>query len=47
MLGVAMIAAYGSVAVPATNERGQALLDAMANRTFAAIDDLQSGEFLP
>lgn len=35
MLGVAMIAAYGSVAVPVTNERGQALLDAMVDRVFS------------
>lgn len=47
MLGVAIIAAYGSVAVPATNERGQALLDAMVNRTFSAIDDMDSAVFLP
>ena len=46
MLGVAMIAAYGSVAVPAANERGQALLDAMVARVFSAVDDLNSGEFL-
>ena len=47
MLGVAMIAAYGSVAVPATNERGQALLDAMVDQTFSAVDDMNSGEFMP
>jgi aminoglycoside phosphotransferase (APT) family kinase protein len=47
MLGVAMIAAYGAVAVPATNERGQQLLDAMVDRVFSAVDDLGSGEFLP
>lgn len=47
MLGVAAIAAYGSVAVPATNERGQALLDAMVERVFAAVDDLNSLECMP
>ena len=47
MLGVAMIAAYGSVAVPASNERGQALLDAMATRVFSAVDDMNSAEFMP
>ncbi|MCS5674238.1 MAG: phosphotransferase [Actinomycetota bacterium] len=47
MLGVAMIAAYGAIAVPATNERGQQLLDAMVDRVFSAVDDLGSGEFLP
>ncbi|MGI9596096.1 MAG: phosphotransferase [Acidimicrobiales bacterium] len=47
MLGVAMIAAYGSVAVPATNERGQALLDAMVERVFSSVDDMSSGELMP
>ncbi len=47
LLGVAMMAAYGSVAVPASNDRGQALLDAMVERTFSAVDDLGSAEFMP
>lgn len=47
MLGVAVIAAYGAVSVPATNERGQALLDAMVDRVFAAVDDMNAGELLP
>ena len=46
-LGVGMMAAYGAVAVPATNERGQQLLDAMVDRVFSTIDDMNSAEFLP
>ena len=46
LLGVATMAAFGSVATVAVNERGQALQDALVERTFATVDDLQAGDFL-
>jgi hypothetical protein len=47
MLGVQLMAAYASIAVPVENERGQALIDAYVERAFATVDDLDSGETLP
>jgi hypothetical protein len=47
MLGVATMGVVGSMAVPAENERAQQLLDAYAQRSFAACDDLRPLEFLP
>lgn len=47
MLGVALMLAYGAVAVPATNDRGQALLDVGVDRAFATIDDMNCAELLP
>ena len=47
LLGVALMAAYGSVATVAVNERGQALQDALVERAFATCEDLQAADFLP
>jgi hypothetical protein len=42
-----MMAAYGSVAVAPANDRGQALLDALVERTFATIDDMDAIGTMP
>ena len=47
LLLVAMMASFGSIAVPATNQRGLDLIDAMVMRTYATVDDMRAYEMFP
>lgn len=46
MIGVAFMASYASVAVPVANERGEQLVDAYVFRTFRALEEMGSQEFV-
>jgi hypothetical protein len=46
MLGVAFMGTYASVAVPVANERGEQLVDAYVFRTYRALEEMGSQEFL-
>ena len=47
LLLVAMMASFGAIAVPASNQRGLDLIEALVMRTYATVDDMRAYEMFP
>ena len=47
LLLVAMMASFGAIAVPASNQRGLDLIEALVMRTYLTVDDMRAYEMFP